>query len=134
MFNGPKVLLLKKRDFDFKDGKWVKLKRIFWRLPKGKLEKGETQLQGLKRELREETGMRNVKIGKKVFSYQYQAPKGITHRTVFCYTAFTREKPQITRDAKVEGIEKSGFYPVKTALKKLKWVWEKKSLKAALRR
>jgi len=64
-----KFLLLKKKD--------LLLKKSVWRLVKGKLEKGETARTGLKRELREETGLKKIKIAGKIHSYDYEAPKGV---------------------------------------------------------
>jgi ADP-ribose pyrophosphatase YjhB (NUDIX family) len=125
-----KILLLKKRDVRFENGKWFRTKNSFWRLPKGKLEKGERALAGLKRELREEMGLKKIKIGKRVFSYSYEAPKGL-HRKVNSYLVFTDEKPCMTGDGREEGIEKISLETPANALKKLKFDFEKKSLKAS---
>ncbi|MFH1056842.1 MAG: NUDIX hydrolase [Candidatus Micrarchaeota archaeon] len=125
------VLLLKKRDIKFKSGKWFRTKNSFWRLPKGKLEKGESAIKGLKRELKEETGLEKIKIGKKVFSYGLEAPKGL-HRKVDAFLVFTEEKPRMTKDGREEGIEEMAFFDAWTAWKKLNFDSEKKSLKAAM--
>ena len=64
-----KFLLLKKND--------PLLKKSFWRLVKGKLEKGESATKGLERELREEVGLKKIKIAGKIHSYNYEAPRGV---------------------------------------------------------
>lgn len=50
ILKGGKVLFLKR-------GPKSRLYPKYWSLPGGKVEKGETRMQALKRELREETGM-----------------------------------------------------------------------------
>ena len=116
-----KILLLKKYD--------LRLKKGFWRLLKGKLEKGETPIKGLKRELFEEVGLRKnkIKIKKKVFSYDYESPKGV-FRKVETFLVEAKEKPKLTREGRKEGIKEIGFFPASQALKKLYWVQEKKAL------
>ena len=130
---GGKILILKKRDAKFEKGKWFRTKQSFWRLPKGKLEKGESAKKGLKRELREETGLKKIKIGKRVFSYSFEAPKGLLLRKVSAYLVFTDEKPRMTKDGRKEGIEKILLASPKTALKKVHFESEKKVLKAAVK-
>ena len=133
VFFQGKIVLLKKRDakFDFEKGKWISLAKAYWRLPKGKLEKGEDELQGLKRELHEECGFTRVAGAKKVFSYYYQAPKG-TLRKVGCYALAVKQKPKLTRDGKAEGITAVKLFTPKQALAKLHWPREKESVKSAI--
>src|SRR3989338_571246 len=133
VFFQGKIVLLKKRDakFDFEKGKWISLAKAYWRLHKGKLEKGEDELQGLKRELHEECGFTRVAGAKKVFSYYYQAPKG-TLRKVGCYALAVKQKPKLTRDAKAEGITAVKLFTPKQALAKLHWPREKESVKSAI--
>jgi 8-oxo-dGTP pyrophosphatase MutT (NUDIX family) len=49
-------------------------RRGFWDLPKGKLDKGETLEQCALREIQEETGLKNLRLGE---------PVGITHHDYF---------------------------------------------------
>jgi len=130
VFFKNKVVLLKKRDVRFEDGKPVLLKKAFWRLPKGKLEKRETHLQGLKRELREEIGVSKTSKPKKVYSYSFEAPKG-TRRNVQTFVLEGGEKPRLTRAARGEGITRLMLATVEEAVKKLKWANEKKALTSA---
>lgn len=71
----------------------VMFRRGFWDLPKGKIDPGETKKQAAVREVEEETGISNIKLGKKIcrtlhtyknkekrvlkysFWYKMQAPK-----------------------------------------------------------
>lgn len=128
-FYDRKVVLLKKHDVAFKNGKWIILKKSYWRLPKGKVEKGETLLQGLKRELHEECGFTRIQSPKKVYYYEYEAPKG-TLRKVYAYALGVSEKPRLTKDSKAEGITEIALFTPKQALGKLHWPKEKQSVKA----
>ncbi|MEM4255446.1 MAG: NUDIX hydrolase [Candidatus Norongarragalinales archaeon] len=134
VFHKGKVVLLRKRDshFDFKKKKWVWSKKAFWRLPKGKLEKNESAMQGLKRELLEEIGVSKLSKPKKVYSYSYQAPKG-TLRKVQTFALEAKEKPRLTPMAKAEGITRVALSTVKGAAKKLEWENERKALAPFLR-
>lgn len=49
-------------------------RRGYWDLPKGKLDDGETIEECAVREVKEETGLRHIKLGKKI---------GITHHAYF---------------------------------------------------
>jgi len=70
-----KVLLLKKMDFS--------ANRYRWRLLKGGVKKGETNVEALQREIFEETGLQNVEIAERVHGYRYVF-KGVMHM-VSCY-------------------------------------------------
>jgi len=65
-----KVLVLKKIDYS--------ARRYRWRLLKGGLHNGEPEIEGLQREISEETGLRNIRILSKVHAYEYFF-KGIRH-------------------------------------------------------
>ena len=68
--NAKKVLILKKIDYS--------ARRHSWRLLKGGVHNGETEIQGLQREIYEETGLKNVKILGKVQTYEFTF-RGIRH-------------------------------------------------------
>jgi len=57
------VLILKKIDFS--------AKRYRWRLLKGGVNDGETETEAVRREILEETGLKNVRILGKVNSYEF---------------------------------------------------------------
>ena len=123
VFVGGKILVLKKRD--------LRLKESFWRLPKGKLEKGENAKEGLKREIKEETGLGKIEIARKVFSYAYESPKGV-FRKVECFAVFSGEKPRMTGEGRREGISQIALVSPAEALEKLRWAHEAKGLRKAL--
>ncbi len=133
IFREGKVLILKKNDIKWEGNEFTILKKAYWRLPKGKVEKGETLLQGLKRELHEECGFTHINAPKKVYYYEYEAPKG-TLRKVYAYALSVNQKPRLTKDSKAEGITQISLLTPAQALRKLHWPREKDSLKAALRK
>ncbi len=61
--NTKKVLILKKVDYSER--------RYRWRLLKGGLNQGETETEGLQREILEETGLRSIIILSKVHAYEF---------------------------------------------------------------
>jgi len=73
--SGKQVLILKTVDFS--------AKRYRWRLLKGGVNDGETETEAVKREIFEETGLKNVKIIGKVHRYEFVF-KSIKH-TVSSY-------------------------------------------------
>ena len=68
--DAKKVLILKKIDYS--------ALRHRWRLLKGGVNSGETEIQGLEREIFEETGLKNIEILGKVQTYQFSF-RGIRH-------------------------------------------------------
>ena len=49
-----------------------------WQMPQGGVDKGEDFLEAMRRELFEETGIRNIKIIKKIEKmYEYELPKNL---------------------------------------------------------
>ncbi len=61
--NEKKVLILKKTDYSER--------RYRWRLLKGGLYAGESETEGLQREIFEETGLRNIQILEKILAYEF---------------------------------------------------------------
>jgi len=70
-----KVLLLKKMDFSAKSYRW--------RLLKGGVNSGETDVEALQREIFEESGLKNARVLKRVMSYQFVF-NGVKHM-VSCF-------------------------------------------------
>jgi NADH pyrophosphatase NudC (nudix superfamily) len=63
-FDGEeRFLLVKKLDFS--------AQKYRWRLLKGGVKTGETEIEALKREIFEEVGLENVQVLGKVYSYQF---------------------------------------------------------------
>lgn len=58
-----KVLILKKTDYS--------ARRYRWRLLKGGLHDGESETEGLQREILEETGLRNIQVLEKILAYEF---------------------------------------------------------------
>jgi len=58
-----KVLILKKTDYSSR--------RYRWRLLKGGLNSGESEAKGLQREILEETGLKNIRILDRIYTYEY---------------------------------------------------------------
>jgi ADP-ribose pyrophosphatase YjhB (NUDIX family) len=69
--NGGHVLLVRKRD--------RKVRRFHWRLLKGGINEGETKVEALRREILEETGLKNIRILSQVHNYEFVF-KGLYHR------------------------------------------------------
>lgn len=61
--NEKKVLILKKTDYSER--------RYRWRLLKGGLNDGETETEGLQREILEETGLKKIQVLDRVLSYEF---------------------------------------------------------------
>jgi len=68
--NEKKVLILKKIDYS--------ARRHRWRLLKGGVHNSETEIQGLKREIFEETGLKNIGILGKAQTYEF-CFRGVKH-------------------------------------------------------
>jgi len=58
-----KVLILKKTDYSER--------RYRWRLLKGGLYDGETETEGLQREILEETGLKKIQVLEKILDYEF---------------------------------------------------------------
>ena len=74
-YNEKKVLILKKTDYS--------ARHYRWRLLKGGLHDGESETEGLQREILEETGLRRIQVLDKVLSYEFSF-KNVRH-TVSSY-------------------------------------------------
>lgn len=104
-----------------------------WDYPKGHLEEGETAWQAAVRELREETGIRQVdRVGRfeKNMHYAfYSSKKGPVHKTVTYFAGRTRTEEVVVSD------EHSGFawLPYDEAMERLTYDNAREMLAAAHR-
>ncbi|MBS7658632.1 MAG: NUDIX domain-containing protein [Candidatus Bathyarchaeia archaeon] len=100
-----------------------------WCLPKGIIEKGESELEAAKREVAEETGIKNLKLISKIGSinYQFWFRKNKINKTVHFYLF---ETDQV--ETKIgEEHDTYGWFTFNEALKSLSYNGEKEILKKA---
>lgn len=83
-----KILLLERRENDFMGG--------IFELPSGNLEKDETLLDGLKREVREETGLEVIEVVKLIDSFDYLSGSGKKARQFNFYVKVADGKLQLS--------------------------------------
>lgn len=103
-----------------------------WEFVKGKIEKFETKKMAVRREIKEETGLRILKIKKFniLGSYRYKKEfpdrKGITGQKFSLYAVRIKEG-----QVKIDKIEHSGYkwFTFEEAMKKLTWSNQKRCLK-----
>lgn len=104
-----------------------------WEFPKGGIEKGESEITAVKREVKEETSLKVLKINKYAFkgkySYSSQAKKdrpGYAGQSYLLYSAEVKSEK-----VKFDKREHSGFkwLEYQEALKSLSWPNQKRCLK-----
>lgn len=118
-FNGEeRFLLVKKRDFS--------ARRFRWRLLKGGVKTGESDVEALKREIFEEVGFENVQVLAKTYNYQFTF-KNVKHM-VSSYKVKVGHDEQI----KLQMSELAGYtwVPKEKAIRMLYWRNEAKALAA----
>jgi len=117
--SGSLVLIVQKPD--------LKTKELKWRLLKGGVKKFERDWRALRREIKEEVGIRRVRIERKVHSYYYTDHWGTTHHVV-SYLVWADPNEPIKTSSELTG---AMWLHKSKALKKLEWPQEKASLKKA---
>jgi 8-oxo-dGTP pyrophosphatase MutT (NUDIX family) len=103
-----------------------------WEFPKGKIEKNETKKDAVKREVREETGLKVLKIkgfkekGHYLYNKELKDRPGIVGQTYSLFGAWVKKGK-----VKLGKIEHNGYKWVsfEEAYKKLTWPNQKKCLK-----
>ncbi len=101
----------------------------FWEFPKGHIEKSETELGAMKRELYEETGINDYEIFKgfkQVNEYVYREKKKIISKKVILFLVGTRSDVKISDEH-----TKHRWADLKKALRMLKFDDQKEILKKA---
>jgi 8-oxo-dGTP pyrophosphatase MutT (NUDIX family) len=102
-----------------------------WDYAKGHLEEGETAWQAAVRELREETGIRQVdRVGRfeRDMHYVFRSPKkGVVHKTVTYFLGRTRQE-EVTVSDEHEG---HAWLPLAAALERLTFENAREMLRAA---
>ncbi len=104
-----------------------------WEFAKGKIEPGEKKEQTARRELREETGHKALKVKRMGFSGSYRYNEKLSDRPGMIGQTFTLFAAEVKRNGRVtlDHKEHAGFRWVnyKTALKMLHWPNQRKSLR-----
>jgi len=107
-----------------------RVKKEYWDFPKGHPEKGETQKQAARREVMEETGLKDVIFVegfKETIQYYFRVNKKTIFKTVVFFLAKTKQKEvQIS-------FEHQGFVwlPFEQAIEKLKFANARRILRTA---
>ena len=107
-----------------------KTKREYWDFPKGHIEKGETEIATVKREVQEETSIKDLAIltgFKETISYMFQAKGQKIFKTVVFFLGETHQK-----EVKISFEHLAYIWlPFEKALLQLKFPNAKKLLKKA---
>lgn len=103
---GPEPKVLLERQFRYAAGKYM------WEIPAGRIDEGETALEGAKRELIEETGYRAKKWKR---ALHYYASPGFLDETMSIYLAQDLEKGKATPED--DEVIKIRMFPLSAVLK-----------------
>lgn len=109
-----------------------KLHWIGWEFPKGGIEKLESKEKAVKRETKEETGLKIIKIINHHISKKYKYKKALKDRPGIIGQDYSIFSARVKKSkVKVDNIEHSGYKWVdfNMALKKLTWPDQKKCLR-----
>src|SRR6478609_4605243 len=101
-----------------------------WDFPKGNIESGETEIDTIKREVMEETGIVDIKLiegFRQQISYKYRKKSKLVHKTVIYYLAETKSNKVVLSFEHVN----FAWLNFNSALNKLSFENSKKVLKNA---
>ena len=104
-----------------------------WTWPKGKIDKGETHIGAAKREIREETGLKDIQTVSRIghINYYYKRRKSLIYKTVYLYLFESSGKKALSIQ-KTE-IADGKWFSEEEALSKIGYKGTKKFLKKAIR-
>jgi 8-oxo-dGTP pyrophosphatase MutT (NUDIX family) len=105
-----------------------------WEFPKGGIEKGESELQAVKREVKEETSLKAIKIKNYHKKGEYRYKKMMRDRPGFSGQTYSLYSAEVARGKiKIDKKEHSGFKwaSYEKALKLLTWKDQRECLKIA---
>lgn len=118
--NVKEFLIIHRRSYD--DIKFI------WRLVKGRKNKNESDLKALKREVKEETSLRDIEVVGKIFEYSYITPQKIKHK-VNSYLVYTKKRLDLRCEDPKEQIKDFKWVDWNTAVRMLFFDEEKLAVK-----
>lgn len=111
-----RILLVKKLDpnsFNYR-----------WRLLKGGIENGESEIEALKREIMEEVGLRDIFVEKKINEYEFDSEGTLHQVSSYAVKVMTNTPLKIQTDEVID----AGWIPKDQAVNLLFWRNEKDSV------
>lgn len=108
----------------------IQAKREYWDLPKGHVEKGETEEQTMKREVQEETGLRHIEVirgFREPISYYFKSKGKMVYKTVIFYLAQVKGRRVTVSHEHIGYV----WLPYKEAINHLKFQNAKKVIQEA---
>jgi 8-oxo-dGTP pyrophosphatase MutT (NUDIX family) len=117
-----RILLVKKLD--------TKNFNYHWRLLKGGVEKDETEVEAMRREIIEEVGLRDVIIEKKIYNYEFSFEGTLHQVSTFSVKGNYRDNMKI----ETKEIADAMWVPIDKAIHLLHWPNEKEAIRRILTR